>query len=116
VLVDGDTVTPLVAGADLAFVVAWLPEPVGDSGEYHRARAPDPAGMRELARIARVAADAFTAGDAVALEACMDQSAHTRDEVAPLPPAHNALVEIFRSRGLAPNSTGSGGAVVALLR
>jgi len=116
VLVDGEAVTPLAPGADFDFLVAWLPEPVGDSGEYHAARAPDAAGMRELARIAREAAEAFTAGDAVALESLMDASARTRDEVAPLPPAHYALVDALRARGLSPNSTGSGGAVVAVVR
>jgi glucuronokinase len=116
VLVDGEAVTVLAPGADLEFIVAWVPEPVGDSGEYHRARAPSDAGMRELARIARAAADAFTAGDVAALESLMDESARTREEVAPLPPAHHALVETLRARGLSPNSTGSGGAVVALVR
>jgi glucuronokinase len=116
VLVDGDTVRPLTAAAPLEFLVAWCDDASEDSGEYHRGREMRADAVKELARIARRAADAFTAGDAAALEALMDESARVRDEVAPLSPAHNALAERLRARGLSPNSTGSGGAVVAVLR
>jgi glucuronokinase len=116
VLVDGGAVVPLSAGADFDFVVAWLADAAQDSGDYHRAREVNQAGMRELARIARAAADAFTAGDADALESSMGESARLRDDVAPLPPRHNELADTLRAVGLQPNSTGSGGAVVALLR
>jgi glucuronokinase len=115
VLVDGDTVRVLTPAHTLDFVVAWDPDAAANSGDYHRKLAPSPAGMRELARIARAAADAFEAGDAEALASLMDESARLRDEVAPLPPAHNALAERLRARGLKPNSTGSGGAVVAVV-
>ncbi|HVT75612.1 MAG TPA: hypothetical protein VHD87_01170 [Acidimicrobiales bacterium] len=115
VLVDGDTVRVLTPARDLHFVVAWDSAAVADSGEYHRRREPSPAGMDELADIARAAADAFSAGDADALAALMDASARLRDEVAPLPAAHNALAQRLRARGLRPNSTGSGGAVIAVI-
>ncbi len=115
VLVDGDTVRVLTPARDLQFVVAWDPAAAADSGEYHRARRPSPAGMARLARIARAAADAFSAGDADALADLMDASARLRDEVAPLPAAHNALAQRLRARGLRPNSTGSGGAVIAVI-
>ncbi|MEY2468406.1 MAG: glucuronokinase [Actinomycetota bacterium] len=109
-------VRPLQPGAAFEFVVAWLPAAAQDSGAYHRARQPNPTGMAELARIARAAADAFTAGDADALESFMDESARVRDEVAPLPPRHDELVAKMRRAGLTPNSAGSGGAAIALVR
>jgi glucuronokinase len=116
VLVDGDTVTPVSAGAPLDFLVAWCDDASGDSGDYHRGRVLPADAARDLARIARLAADAFSAGDAVTLAALMDESARLRDQCAPLPAAHNALAELLRGRGLSPNSTGSGGAVVAVVR
>jgi glucuronokinase len=116
VLVDGDSVRVLTPANTLDFIVAWSDDATADSGEYHRNRTLPAAGVAELARIAHIAADAFEAGDAAALEAAMAESARVRDEVAPLPPAHNALAERFRARGLSPNSTGSGGAVVAVVR
>ena len=108
-------VRTLAAGAAFEFVVAWRADASEDSGAYHRGRR-GAEGMAELAQIARDAAAAFEAGDADALESAMDASARLRDEVAPLPPAHNELADELRSAGLSPNSTGSGGAVVALLR
>ena len=108
-------VRPLVAGATFDFVVAWRPDASEDSGGYHRGRAGS-GGMAELAQLARAAAHAFEAGDADAVESLMDASARLRDQVAPLPPAHNELAAELRAAGLKPNSTGSGGAVIALVR
>jgi glucuronokinase len=116
VLVDGDTARPLRAGAPFRFVVAWDPDAAADSGRYHAARVPDPAGMRELARIGRLAASAFEAGDAAVLEGAMGASAAVRYDVAPLSEPHRALAARVRALGLTPNSAGSGGAVVALVR
>lgn len=116
VLVDAGAVCPLTPGAAFDFVVAWSPTAAQDSGDYHRDRSFEIAGMQELARIARAAADAFVAGDAAALESLMGESSRVRDEVAPLPPRHNELAGALRAIGLQPNSTGSGGAVVAVLR
>lgn len=116
VLVDGDGVRSLHAGAPFDFVIAWSEEAAQDSGDYHRDRAGSDAGMSELARLARTAADAFTSGDADALESLMGESAALRDEVAPLPSRHNELVAAMRAIGLTPNSTGSGGAAIALMR
>ncbi len=115
VLVDGGAVTPLVAGAPLQFVIAWQPEAAGDSGDYHRRREPNAAGMAELARIARAAADAFIAGDAAALANLMAFSAEVRRDVAPLSAEHEALADAVRAAGLSPNSAGSGGAVAAVV-
>jgi hypothetical protein len=109
-------VKPLVPGTAFEFVVAWSEDAAQDSGEYHRHRDVDAAGMRELARIARAAADAFTSGDEDALESLMGESAGVRDQVAPLPAQHNALANSMRAAGLTPNSCGSGGAAIALVR
>ena len=109
-------VTPFRPGGPLTFVVAWDPSAAADSGDYHRALSPDPAGMDALARVARAAADAFVDGDVDALEEAMDASARIRERVAPLSASHNALTDHVRAFGLCPNSTGSGGAVIALLR
>jgi hypothetical protein len=68
-----------------------------------------------LARIARGAAAAFEAGDASALANLMALSADVRREVAPLPPGHDSLAEAVHRAGFSPNSTGSGGAVVAVV-
>ncbi|HUR76310.1 MAG TPA: hypothetical protein VMZ22_00030 [Acidimicrobiales bacterium] len=114
VLVDGGDVRPVTAGAEFNFVVAWLADAAQDSGEYHRGRDVNDAGMQQLARIARAAADAFTAGDVDALESLMGESAAVRDEVAPLSPQHDALAASMRDVGLTPNSTGSGGAAIAV--
>jgi glucuronokinase len=118
VLVDMATdrlVRVLVPGRDLDFVVAWRPSAAGESGEYHARRSTDPAGMAELARIARAAAAAFEAGDASALANLMALSADVRREVAPLSAAHNLLAETMQRHGFSANSTGSGGAVVAVV-
>jgi glucuronokinase len=118
VLVDV-TATPVVRvlepAAPLEFVVAWRADAASDSGDYHRGRQPSPAGIATLARTARAAADAFSAGDAGALSELMGFSAELRAEVAPLPPAHEELADAVRAAGLSPNSTGSGGAVVAVV-
>jgi glucuronokinase len=113
VLVDGDDARVLTPGAAFTFVVAWSRAAAADSGDYHRAR--DAADLSALADAARAAADAFEAGDAAALAAAMGESARLRDELAPLSPAHNACAERVRALGFTPNSTGSGGAVVALV-
>ncbi len=112
-------VRPITPPAQLRFVIAWLPEAASDSGDYHRERLASrravAAGMGELARIARAAADGFEAGDAPALARLMDESASVRRGVASLPPAHEELADAVRAAGLSPNSTGSGGAVVAVV-
>lgn len=105
----------LVPGEDLDFVVAWRLAAAIDSGEYHARRATDAAGMVELARIARATAAAFEAGDASALGNLMALSADVRREVAPLSSAHDLLAEALQRFGFSPNSTGSGGAVVAVV-
>jgi glucuronokinase len=115
VLVDGGAVRVLAPAKTLEFVVAWSDDAAGDSGDYHRGRELAASAVAELARIARTAADAFAAGDATALANLMDESARLRDEVAPLSSEHNALAERLRARGLKPNSTGSGGAVIAVV-
>jgi len=70
--------------------------------------------MAELARLARVAADALRAGDLAALGAAMDGSFDLRASVLELDPAHVALVEGARACGAPVNYAGSGGAVVGL--
>jgi glucuronokinase len=122
VLVDVSGATPIVTtltpAAPLRFAVAWLASASGDSGEYHgrvRATEPSPTGMRELARIAQAAADAFVAADVPGLAAHMAASAALRDELAPLPPEHQRLAAAVTAVGLSPNSAGSGGSVVAVI-
>lgn len=122
VLVDVSGATPIVTtltpAAPLRFAVAWLASASGDSGDYHgqvQATEPSLAGMRELARIARVAADAFAAGDAPGLAAQMASSAALRAELAPLPVEHERLAAAVTRVGLSPNSAGSGGSVVAVI-
>lgn len=115
VLVDDDAVRVVVPGAPLSFVVAWARGATADSGEYHRRVAVDQGAMNELGSIAREAAIAFERGDAEQLAALMDTSASTRRRAAPLPPAHEQLADAARRAGFRPNSTGSGGAIVAVL-
>ena len=117
VLVDFEAtpiVRVLVPAAPLDFVVVWDADAGGDSGEYHRGRQLGDDDVRAFRDVARAAADAFESGDAAALASCMATSARLRDQAAPLSPAHNALAERLRRRGLAPNSAGSGGAVIAV--
>ncbi len=118
VLVDvlaDQTVRVLRPATPLEFVVAWRPSAAADSGAYHASRAVDPAGMEELARIARGAAGAFEAGDGAALANLMGLSAEIRREVAPLSLGHDQLAEAIQAVGFTPNSAGSGGAVVAVV-
>ncbi|MBA2607632.1 MAG: hypothetical protein H0U92_01675 [Actinobacteria bacterium] len=115
VLVDGDAVRALRPTRPLSFVVAWSPSADGDSGEYHRNIDVDHGAMHELAGIAREAAEAFERGDAGQLAVLMDASARTRQRAAPLPPAHEELADAARRAGFRPNSTGSGGAIVAVV-
>lgn len=120
VLVDVAGPRPLVrvlrSPNPLRFVVVWDEGAGGDSGVYHGDRAePDADGMRDLADIARHAANAFAAGDARDLANAMEISARLRNEVAPLPMPHQNFAAKVRACGLKPNSAGSGGAVVAVL-
>jgi glucuronokinase len=115
-LVADQTVRVLTPSAPLEFVVVWRVALGADSGDYHAARpAVGSAAVQELARIARGAAAAFEAGDASALANLMALSADVRREVAPLPPGHDSLAEAVHRAGFSPNSTGSGGAVVAVV-
>jgi glucuronokinase len=120
VLVDVSRRTPsmtlLTPKRPLRFVVAWLESAAADSGEYHAAiaRSIDRVGMAELADVARRAAVAFTAGDAIALAGLMAKSADMRSRIAPLPAEHERLADAVRAAGLSPNSAGSGGSVVAV--
>lgn len=114
-LVAEQTVRVLTPSAPLDFVVAWRPSVTGDSGAYHASLTPNPSGMQELARIARGAAAAFEAGDASALANLMGLSAEVRREVAPLSIGHNQLADALHRAGFVVNSTGSGGAVVAVV-
>lgn len=115
-LVADETVRVLTPAEPLEFVVAWRPSLSSDSGDYHAARVEaGGSGMQELARIARGAALAFEAGDAAALANLMGLSAEVRREVAPLSGGHDVLAETVHRAGLTPNSTGSGGAVVAVV-
>ena len=117
VLVDlaEDRITRLTPAAPIHLVVAWDAGAGGDSGTHHsRAQVGQPA-MDRLAALARRAGDAFTAGDAPALAALMGEAAALRADAAPLPPAHAAFAAIVEATGLAAASTGSGGAVSAVL-
>lgn len=123
VLVDVGGAAPDVSvlrpGAPFRIAVAWCAAAGGESGAYHRAlraqlSAAD-AAMGELGALARSAAQAFTAGDAVELRRLMAESARLRARAAPLPAAHIRLAEAVTRAGLAPNSTGSGGAVCAVV-
>lgn len=121
VLVDVAGARPLVRvltpAKPLRFVVVWDEAAAADSGSYHQDRpAPDPDGLRDLADIARHAANAFAAGDEADLAIAMEISARLRGEIAPLPFAHQELTARVRACGLKPNSAGSGGAVIAVVR
>lgn len=113
-MVADRTVRVLHSPTPFDFVVAWRPSLGMDSGQYHAGLAPNPAGMQELARIGRGAAAAFEAGDASALSNLMGLSAEVRRDVAPLPSGHEQLADALHRAGFVANSTGSGGAVVAV--
>ena len=120
VLVDASGATPTVTSLrparDLRFVVAWLPSAAADSGDYHaRVAESVPGSMSELAAAAHAAAIAFRAGDAEALAENMAASAVIRARLAPLSAQHHVLADAVAAVGLCPNSTGSGGAVAAVV-
>jgi glucuronokinase len=111
-------VEPITPAQPLDVFVAWLPAATADSGTYHAAlRDGEPAAgpMAELADAARRAADAFAAGDAVSLAHAVAASAALRSTIAPLSAAHDHLAAAVAATGLSPNSTGSGGAVAAVV-
>ena len=101
-------------------VVGWSPASMSESGGYHQAlrRAPDTHGtaMRDLAALARRAADAVHGGDVDGLAAALDDGWRVRQAVAPLRDDHAALVDAVRALGVAATTPGSGGAVVAITR
>ena len=115
VLVEGETARVLSPARPIAFVVAWSNDAAGHSGDYHSSVNVDTSAMRELGTIAREAASAFEGGDADGLASLIDASGRLRQRVAPLSDAHEALADAARAAGFRPNSTGSGGAIVAVL-
>jgi mevalonate kinase len=113
-------ITQLAPATPIRIVIAWRADTAAPSGDYHAtlnaARPADfDAAMRDLAALARAGAAAFAAGDVAALDDAVAASAAIRNRVAPLSAGHMELVSGMERLGLRPASTGSGGAVAAVI-
>jgi len=116
---DHPVVSVLHPHRPLRIAVMWCGAATGDSGDYHRRLRAQSAhvqgAMDQLGALARAAAFAFTDGDGRRLSELMAESAEVRARAAPLPDAHQRLAAAVQRAGLAGNSTGSGGAVAAVV-
>lgn len=110
---------PLVPGRRIPFFVAWDEASAEASSVVHaelpRTLAAGTPEIHAMAEQARMAARAFEAGDVHALKQAMDASLDLRFDAVPIAPRHREMAETARSRGVACNFTGSGGAIVGVL-
>lgn len=112
-------VTP-VPESPWPLVIAWRPDASQPSTHVHgplRDRRDDPDvqhAMIQLADCARRAAVALRDTDREALAHAMNETWRWRTELVGVDPAHAQMADVLRELGAAVNSTGSGGAVVAL--
>jgi glucuronokinase len=117
-------VEPLDASRLPDLFVAWRPGTESDSGEVHggmrerfaRGETLVVETMRELAGLARAALRPLLSGDAGGLGVLMERNLELRRELYELDPRHLEMAEAAAELGSPVNYTGSGGAIVGLLR
>ena len=120
----GPRVEPLDAGRLPDLFVAWRPDAQTHSGDVHgemRARfaAGEPevvAAMREIAGLARGALKPLLTGDSGGLGILMERNLELRGSIYDLDERHTEIADAARKLGAAVNFTGSGGAIVGLIR
>ena len=120
----GPRVEPLDASRLPDVFVAWRPDAATDSGHVHNAmRERFKAGdtevvetMREIAGLARAALKPLLTGDTGGLGILMERNLELRRSVYDLDERHTEMADAAHELGAAVNYTGSGGAIVGLLR
>jgi glucuronokinase len=120
----GPRVEPLDASRLPDLFVAWRPDAATDSGRVHmEMRARFKAGdkqvvetMREIAGLSRAALKPLLTGDGSGLAILMERNLELRRSLYDLDERHVAMVDAAHELGSAVNYTGSGGAIVGLLR
>lgn len=120
----GPRVEPLDAGRLPDLFVAWRPGAQTHSGDVHGAmRQRFAAGetkvvetMREIAGLARAALKPLLTGDAGGLGILMERNLELRRTLYDLDERHTEMADVAHSLGSAVNYTGSGGAIVGLMR
>jgi glucuronokinase len=121
---DGPRVEPLDASRLPDVFVAWRPGAATDSGDVHREmRERFKAGetevvgtMREIAGLARAALKPLLTGDTGGLGILMERNLELRRSLYDLDKRHTEMADAAQGLGAAVNYTGSGGAIVGLLR
>jgi glucuronokinase len=121
---DGPRVEPLDASRLPDVFVAWRPGAATDSGDVHREmRERFKAGetevveaMREIASLARAALKPLLTGDTGGLGILMERNLELRRALYDLDERHTEMADVAHGLGAAVNYTGSGGAIVGLLR
>ena len=120
----GPRVEPLDAARLPDVFVAWRPDAATDSGHVHnemreRFKAGDTevvATMREIAGLARAALKPLLTGDTGGLGILMERNLELRRSLYDLDGRHTEMSDAAHELGAAVNYTGSGGAIVGLLR
>jgi glucuronokinase len=120
----GPRVEPLDASRLPDLFVAWRPDAATDSGYVHNAmRERFKAGdekvvstMREIAGLARAALKPLLTGDTGGLGILMERNLELRRSIYDLDERHTEMADAAHELGAAVNYTGSGGAIVGLLR
>jgi len=120
----GPRVEPLDASRLPDLFVAWRPDAATDSGHVHdemrsRFAAGDPevvSTMREIAGLARAALKPLLTGDTGGLGILMERNLELRRSIYDLDERHTAMADAAHELGSAVNYTGSGGAIVGLIR
>ena len=120
----GPRVEPLDAGRLPDLFVAWRPDAQTHSGDVHGAmRKRFAAGetevvdtMREIAGLARAALRPLLTGDSGGLGILMERNLELRRSLYALDERHTEMADVAHGLGSAVNFTGSGGAIVGLLR
>ncbi len=120
----GPRVEPLDASRLPDLFVAWRPDAATDSGHVHNAmRERFKAGdeevvstMREIAGLARAAMKSLLTGDTGGLGILMERNLELRRSIYDLDERHTEMADAAHELGAAVNYTGSGGAIVGLLR
>jgi glucuronokinase len=120
----GPRVEPLDASRLPDLFVAWRPSAATDSGLVHdEVRARFKAGedevvsaIREIAGLARAALNPLLTGDAGGLGILMERNLELRSSIYALDERHAEMADAAHKLGAAVNYTGSGGAIVGLLR
>ena len=120
----GPRVEPLDASRLPGLFVAWRPDAATDSGHVHdevrsRVKAGDPevlSTMREIAGLARAALKPLLTGDTGGLGILMERNLELRRSLYYLDERHTQMADAAHELGSAVNYTGSGGAIVGLLR